>query len=117
MVSRSSSANSVNHDAGKNFTSYADQELPVPSFNRLLALNIPEWKHALFGSVGEILFGAVQPVFSFSMGSIIAVYFLDDHEELKHKTMIYALCFAGLGVFSMIINIIQHHNFAAMGST
>ncbi|KAI3748057.1 hypothetical protein L6452_10888 [Arctium lappa] len=115
LVSRSSSANSVNHSGGENFTSQAVQEFPVPSFKRLLAMNAPEWKEALFGSVGAILFGAVQPVYAFAMGSMISVYFLADHDEIKHKTMIYALCFAGLGVFSMVINIIQHYNFAAMG--
>ncbi|KAJ9540581.1 hypothetical protein OSB04_027087 [Centaurea solstitialis] len=115
MVSRSSSANSVNHGGGENLTSPADQEFPVPSFKRLLAMNAPEWKEALFGSVGAVLFGAVQPVYAFAMGSMISVYFLPDHDEIKHKTMIYALCFAGLGVFSMVINIIQHYNFAAMG--
>ncbi|XP_024987433.1 ABC transporter B family member 15-like isoform X2 [Cynara cardunculus var. scolymus] len=112
IVSRSSSINSVNHGENPNL---ANEEFPVPSIKRLLAMNAPEWKEALFGSVGAVLFGAVQPVYAFAMGSMISVYFLADHDEIKHKTMIYALCFAGLGVFSMVINIIQHYNFAAMG--
>ncbi|KAI3520813.1 hypothetical protein L1887_10265 [Cichorium endivia] len=115
IVSRSSSANSVNHGGGENFNLRADQEFPVPSFKRLIAMNIPEWRQALFGSVGAILFGAIQPLYAFAMGSVISVYFLADHDEIKHKTMIYSLCFAGLAVFSMVINIIQHYNFAAMG--
>ncbi|KAI3722362.1 hypothetical protein L2E82_33398 [Cichorium intybus] len=115
IVSRSSSANSVNHSGGENFTVRADQVFPVPSFKRLIAMNIPEWRQALFGSVGAILFGAIQPLYAFAMGSVISVYFLADHDEIKHKTMIYSLCFAGLAVFSMVINIIQHYNFAAMG--
>ncbi|KVD98162.1 ABC transporter, integral membrane type 1, partial [Cynara cardunculus var. scolymus] len=78
-------------------------------------MNAPEWKEALFGSVGAVLFGAVQPVYAFSMGSMVSVYFLMDHDEIKHKTMVYGLCFAGLGVFSVLINIIQHYYFAAMG--
>ncbi|KAI3799167.1 hypothetical protein L1987_34457 [Smallanthus sonchifolius] len=112
---RSSSTTSVNRSGTGNFTSHANQELPMLSFKRLLAMNSPEWKQALVGSLCAILFGAVQPAFYFSMGSMISVYFLTDHDEIKHKTMIYTLCFAGLSVLSMVINIIQHYSFAAMG--
>ncbi|KAK9061730.1 hypothetical protein SSX86_018913 [Deinandra increscens subsp. villosa] len=115
MVGRSSSANSFNRNGCDNFTSPVIQEVPVLSFKRLLAMNSPEWKKALFGSMGAILVGAVQPVFSFSMGSMISVYFMVDRYEMKHKTMIYTLCFAGLTVISMVSNVIQHYNFAAMG--
>lgn len=111
-VSRS---NSVNHGAEDKFASQTDQVFPVPSFKRLLAMNIPEFRQALYGSLGAILFGAVQPVYSFGMGSMISVYFLVDHDEIKHKTTMYSLWFAGLAVFTMVINIIQHYNFAAMG--
>ncbi|KAI3722358.1 hypothetical protein L2E82_33394 [Cichorium intybus] len=115
IMSRSSSANSANNVVDDNFTPQANQVIPVPSFRRLLAMNIPEYRQALCGSVGAILSGAVQPVYSFGMGSMISVYFLADHDEIKHKTMIYALWFASLAVFTMVINIIQHYNFASMG--
>ncbi|MFS7955946.1 putative ABC-type xenobiotic transporter [Helianthus anomalus] len=119
MFSRSSSASSVNNIGGENMnmniTSRVNQEFPVPSFKRLLAMNIPEWKQALLGSAGAILFGAIQPLYAFALGSMISVYFLPDHEEIKRRTMIYALYFLGLAVFSMIVNIIQHYNFAATG--
>ncbi|KAK9061737.1 hypothetical protein SSX86_018920 [Deinandra increscens subsp. villosa] len=115
MVTRSSTATSFNRSGWDNHTSPVIQEVPVLSFKRLLAMNSPEWKKALFGSMGAILVGAVQPVYSFSMGSLISVYFMVDHYEIKHQTMIYTLCFAGLAVFSMVINVIQHYNFAAMG--
>ncbi|XP_041006181.1 ABC transporter B family member 15-like [Juglans microcarpa x Juglans regia] len=118
MVSRSSSANS----AAPSRASLAgdqdrvdDNKLPVPSFRRLLGLNLPEWKQACLGCLGAILFGAVQPVYAFAMGSMISVYFLTSHDEIKDKTRIYALCFLGLAVFSLLINVIQHYNFAYMG--
>nr|XP_043634304.1 ABC transporter B family member 15-like [Erigeron canadensis] len=114
IVSRSSSTNSGNRGE-QNFISQANQEIPVPTFKRLLAMNIPEWKQALFGSVGAILFGAIQPLYAFSMASMMCVYFLPDHDDIRHKTMIHALCFIGLAVCSMLINIVQHYNFAAMG--
>ncbi|KAF8031806.1 hypothetical protein BT93_D0885 [Corymbia citriodora subsp. variegata] len=92
-----------------------DQKIPIPSFRRLIALNLPEWKQAILGCISAILFGAVQPVYSFALGSMISVYFLQDHEEIKAKIKIYAFCFLGLAVFSLVVNVIQHYNFAFMG--
>ncbi|XP_057737121.1 ABC transporter B family member 15-like [Arachis stenosperma] len=121
QVSRSSSANSVarvascagdDHDVEE---IVKDNNFAVPSFRRLLALNLPEWKQACLGCMSAVLFGAVQPIYAFSMGSMISVYFLTDHDEIKRKTMIYALCFLGLAVFSLIVNVLQHYNFAYMG--
>ncbi|XP_062151285.1 ABC transporter B family member 15-like [Alnus glutinosa] len=117
LVSRSSSANSL----GPSRVSFAgeddveEKKFPVPSFRRLLALNLPEWKQACLGCLGAVLFGAVQPVYAFAMGSMISVYFLKSHDEIKDKTRIYSLCFLGLAVFSLLINILQHYNFAYMG--
>ncbi|XVF16506.1 hypothetical protein REPUB_Repub10bG0036900 [Reevesia pubescens] len=117
LVSRSSSANSFTQNrtslAGESVVE--DQKLQVPSFRRLLALNLPEWKQAIMGCLSAILFGAVQPVYAFALGSMISVYFLTDHDEIKEKTKIYALCFLGLSVFSLLINVGQHYNFAYMG--
>ncbi|XP_051140936.1 ABC transporter B family member 15-like isoform X1 [Andrographis paniculata] len=92
-----------------------DRALPAPSFTRLLAMNMPEWKQATLGCISAILFGAIQPLYAFSMGSMISVYFLRDHAAIKEKTEMYALCFVGLAVFSLVINICQHYTFASMG--
>ncbi|KAH7553986.1 hypothetical protein JRO89_XS12G0090700 [Xanthoceras sorbifolium] len=116
LVSRSSSANSFARDQKEiNNEDVDDQKLPVPSFRRLLALNLPEWKQASLGCFSAILFGGVQPVYAFAMGSMISVYFLDDHNEIKEKTRFYALCFLGLSVFSLLINVSQHYSFGYMG--
>ncbi|MBA0675501.1 hypothetical protein Goari_017042, partial [Gossypium aridum] len=118
LVSGSSSANSFSQNRAPlaGVSVVEDQEkLPVPSFRRLLALNLPEWKQAMMGCSCAILFGAVQPVYAFSLGSMISVYFLTNHDEIKEKTKIYALCFLGLSVFSFLINVGQHYNFAYMG--
>ncbi|XP_019428490.1 PREDICTED: ABC transporter B family member 15-like [Lupinus angustifolius] len=119
IVSRSSSANSALrasiNDGDDVEDVVEDDKLPVPSFWRLLALNLPEWKQACLGCLNALFFGAVQPTYAFAMGSMISVYFLTDHEEIKKKTMIYSLCFLGLAVFSLVVNILQHYNFAYMG--
>jgi len=116
LVSRSSSANSIPR-VGDDVVEEVeeDNKLPLPSFRRLLALNLPEWKQACMGCLNAVLFGAIQPVYAFSMGSVISVYFLQDHDEIKRKTRIYSLCFLGLAVFSLVVNILQHYNFAYMG--
>ncbi|KAJ9152517.1 hypothetical protein P3X46_026077 [Hevea brasiliensis] len=118
MVSRSSSANSMAPSrasiTGENIQ-LEEQKFPLPSFRRLLALNLPEWKQASFGCLGAILFGGVQPLYAFAMGSMISIYFYTDHDEIKKQIRIYSLCFLGLAIFSMIVNIVQHYNFAYMG--
>ncbi|XP_073286737.1 ABC transporter B family member 15-like [Primulina huaijiensis] len=117
MVSQSSSANSgaLNRGGDLGFVTPTDQVFSTPSFKRLLAMNLPEWKQATLGCIGAILFGAIQPLYAFQMGSMISVYFLPDHNVIEEKTKIYALSFMGLAVFSLLINICQHYNFAAMG--
>ncbi|XP_076955688.1 ABC transporter B family member 15-like [Bidens hawaiensis] len=114
MVGRSNSANSVNMSGGDDFTSQANQNFQVTPFKRLLAMNAPEWKQALYGSLSAVIVGAIHPMYSFIMGSMISVYF-SDRDEIRRKTMLYALTFSVLAVVSMISNITQHYNFAAMG--
>lgn len=115
LVSRSSSANSAASDRFSPVPDAEEEDLPVPSFRRLLALNLPEWKQATLGCIGAVLFGAIQPLYAFALGSMVSVYFLTSHEEIKERTRNYALCFVGLAVFSLVVNIVQHYNFAYMG--
>ncbi|WVZ75065.1 hypothetical protein U9M48_023157 [Paspalum notatum var. saurae] len=110
---RSSSARSVGdagHDGNTEKPSHS-----APSFKRLLMLNAPEWKQALMGSFGAVLFGSIQPVYAYVMGSMFSVYFLKDHAEIKDRTRVYALVFVALAVLSLLLNILQHYNFGAMG--
>ncbi|CAN0857562.1 ABC transporter B family member 15 [Linum grandiflorum] len=119
-VSRSSSANLMQvkpSSVALQSESEAEEQkvAAAPSFWRLLALNSPEWKQAIFGSVGALLFGGVQPTYSFAMGSMVSVYFFKDHDEIKEQTKIYSLSFLGLALVCLIVNIVQHYNFGYMG--
>ncbi|KAE9466519.1 hypothetical protein C3L33_01559, partial [Rhododendron williamsianum] len=38
-----------------------------------------------------------------------------DHNEIKYKMRIYSLCFVCLAILSLLINVLQHYNFAYMG--
>ncbi|KAL6888381.1 hypothetical protein ACP4OV_009407 [Aristida adscensionis] len=95
--------------------SMEEPKLLVPSFKRLLLLNAPEWKYALLGSFGAIVFGGIQPAYAYTMGSMITNYFSTNHEEMKNKTRTYVLIFVALAVLSFFINILQHYNFGVMG--
>ncbi|BAT84573.1 hypothetical protein LR48_Vigan03g153900 [Vigna angularis] len=91
------------------------KKVPAPSFHRLVSLSLPEWKHVLVGCLNAMVFGAVQPVYAFTMGSTILLYFHADHEEIARKTRIYSFAFLGLFVVSFIANVGQHYCFAYMG--
>ncbi|KAL7140886.1 hypothetical protein ABFS83_08G017200 [Erythranthe nasuta] len=114
VMSRSSSARSAEPSR---ITEPPTQVFPAPSFRRLLAMNSPEWRQATLGCASALLFGAIQPVYSFALGSIIFTYFLTDHDEIKREIRNYSLCFLALAAFSLLVNICQHYNFAAMGES
>ncbi|CAI8594406.1 unnamed protein product [Vicia faba] len=91
------------------------EKVKVPSFRRLLAMNFPEWRQVCLGCLNAILFSAVQPVYAFATGSVASVYFLEDHDEIKKQIRIYAFCFLGLALSTMVFNVLQHYSFAYMG--
>ncbi|CAL5023519.1 unnamed protein product [Urochloa decumbens] len=114
-ASRSILTVSMGGNAEANNDENKEPNLAVPSFIKLLMLNAPEWKSVLMGSFSAIVYGGVQPVSSYAMGSIVSIYFSTDHEEIKDQTRIYSLLFVGLAMVSFLINIAQHYNFGVMG--
>ncbi|KAH7660070.1 Xenobiotic-transporting ATPase protein [Dioscorea alata] len=115
IASRSSSARSMGSNKDEEDDNKAEIKLSVPSFRRLLLMNSPEWKQATLGSISAILFGGIQPLYAYAMGSMISVYFLKDHTEIKNKTRMYSLIFLSLSLLSLLLNVGQHYNFGAMG--
>lgn len=63
-----------------------------PSQLRLLRMNQPEWKQALLGCAGAIIFGAVMPLYSYSLGALPEVYFLGDDHLIRSKTRYGPVC-------------------------
>ncbi|KAH9320215.1 hypothetical protein KI387_021984, partial [Taxus chinensis] len=57
------------------------------SFYKLLALSSPEWKKAIVGSTCALLFGAVQPIYAFFLGSMIST-FLSSRDEIEDKVIV-----------------------------
>ena len=102
-------------DGGADDSTNKKPKVHVPSFKRLLMLNAPEWKHALIGSFSAALFGGIQPMYAYIIGSIFSVYFLTDHAEIKNRTRDHTFTFVALAVLSLLLSIGQHYNFGAMG--
>ncbi|PNT61308.1 ABC transporter B family member 15 [Brachypodium distachyon] len=86
-----------------------------PSQLRLLKMNRPEWKQAVLGCAGAVVFGAVLPLYSYSLGALPAVYFLPDEALIRSKIRAYSLIFLAIAVVCITANIVQHYNFAVMG--
>ncbi|XP_040990136.1 putative multidrug resistance protein [Juglans microcarpa x Juglans regia] len=85
-----------------------------PSQWRLLKMNTPEWGKAVFGCLGALGSGAVQPINAYCVGLLVSYYFLPE-SEMKSKSRVLSLVFLGIGVFNFFTNILQHYNFAIMG--
>ncbi|KAI7736863.1 hypothetical protein M8C21_014404 [Ambrosia artemisiifolia] len=88
---------------------------PPPSFSRLLLLNSPEWRQGVIGSLAAAVFGAVQPVYALTIGGMISAFFVKDHEEMNARIRTYSIIFCSLAVISILVNLLQHYNFAYMG--
>lgn len=88
---------------------------PPPSFTRLVLLNSPEWKHGLIGSLSATAFGSVQPIYALTIGGVISTFFVQSHKEMQARIHTYSLIFSSLSMVSIILNLLQHYNFAYMG--
>ncbi|CAH1444447.1 unnamed protein product [Lactuca virosa] len=88
---------------------------PAPSQIRLLKMNTPEWGKALWGCIGAIASGAVQPINAYCVGGLINVYFRPDKSSIVGHARVYSFVFLGLGVFNFFSSVIQHYSFAVMG--
>ncbi|KAI4340671.1 hypothetical protein MLD38_025481 [Melastoma candidum] len=87
------------------------------SLLRLLKMNRPEWKHGILGCAGAAGFGVVQAAYAYCLGTVVSIYFQKDTSTIKSKIRIYCLIFLGLAVGSLVVNIVQHYNFAIMGES
>lgn len=70
----------------------------------------------MIGSLSAIAFGAVQPVYALTIGGMISAFFLPSHAEIRARVETYSLIFSSLTLISIILNLIQHYNFAYMGA-
>lgn len=92
-----------------------EQRQGSPSMYRLMRMTAPEWKELLLGCLGAVCFGAIQPVHSYCMGALLAVYYLGDHHDIKARTRTYCFIFLSYAVLAFLSNVLQHYNFGLVG--
>ncbi|KAL4580193.1 hypothetical protein LXL04_016377 [Taraxacum kok-saghyz] len=88
---------------------------PAPSQIRLLKMNASELGIALWGCIGAIASGAVQPLNEYCVGGLINVYFRPDKSSIVDHARVYSFVFIGIGVLNFFSSVIQHYSFAVMG--
>jgi len=86
-----------------------------PSFRRLLALNAPEWKHALLGCGGALGYAAIQMGFSFTMARMTSALFFKNPEEIRSSVRITCIVFTTLALLAFSLNLVQHYSLAVTG--
>ncbi|XP_051122621.1 putative multidrug resistance protein [Andrographis paniculata] len=86
-----------------------------PSHWRLIRMNAPEWRRALLGCLGAVVFGLVLPANAYCLGSVVSTYFSDDRTRIKSENFFYSMMFLTIAVVSFFANLLQHYNFAIMG--
>eukprot|EP00253_Pinus_taeda_P009940 PITA_09940 len=86
-----------------------------PSFRRLLALNAPEWKHALLSCGGALGYAAIQIGFSFTMARMTSALFFKNPEEIRSSVRISCIVFITLALLAFSLNLVQHYNLAVTG--
>ncbi|PON33536.1 ABC transporter type 1, transmembrane domain containing protein [Parasponia andersonii] len=107
----------IQQENGLYKSSFISKEWTKPKIGKNLIIlhMLPEWKQASLGCLSAILFGAIQPLYAAIMGTTISMYFSTDHDEIKDRIKKFDLCFLGLSLFSILISLSQHNNFAYMG--
>ncbi|KAK1271129.1 putative multidrug resistance protein [Acorus gramineus] len=109
---KSSQLQSPNHE-DKKIGEKQDQF--SPSLHDLIQTTAPEWKTTLLGCSAAFCYGTIQPMHSFCMGSLLTIYFIDDHSQIRTRTRIYCFIFLAYASLAFITNVIQHYNFVVMG--
>ena len=67
------------------------------------------------GLAGAIGFGFMQPIYAYTIGDLLGSFYSKDSAKLHQSVKINSAVLVSLSVFAFAVNIIQHHNFAALG--
>ncbi|WZZ01656.1 hypothetical protein YC2023_073984 [Brassica napus] len=105
--SRSNLATNSTIDSNLSGSIHKDKKTHVPSFKRLMAMNRPEWKHAMCGCLSAAFYGAVQPLNAYVVGSMVSMYFLTSHDKIREKTRIYVLSTGSMKARTPVVQLAQ----------
>ncbi|KAL8252897.1 hypothetical protein R6Q59_036590 [Mikania micrantha] len=88
---------------------------PKIQFRRLAYLNKPEIPVLIIGSIAAIINGAIYPVFSILLSSMIKTFYQPPH-KMKSDSIFWALMFVMLGAVSFVAYPVRSYLFAVAGS-
>jgi len=81
----------------------------------LIKLNSPEWPYALLGSIGAVLAGAQTPLFSMGIAYVLTAFYSPFPNVIKRDVEKVAIIFAGAGIVTAPIYLLQHYFYTLMG--
>lgn len=86
------------------------------SFWKLLCLSSrSEWKQGLWGLLGALGYGTIQPIYAYLIGELASTYYLENLEKRQQQIRICSLLFACLSISFLMVNLVQHYSFFVMG--
>lgn len=122
FISPSLGALSVSTELSQNMMTYLEPEgntsreargfIEVKSdayFRRLLKINAPEWRHAIFAIFGCILTGLCIPFGALVLAAVAGIYYTPDYDYLRKEVRLYAIYFAIIASGGMIGYIMQEY--------
>ncbi|CAF1523136.1 unnamed protein product, partial [Didymodactylos carnosus] len=87
---------------------------PSPSLT-MLKMNRPEWLYIVFGCIGCLCNGGIQPAYGVILSKLIAVFQECDLDKQERNVLLYILLFIGFGVLMLITMFLQSYLFACSG--
>ncbi|XP_063777832.1 ATP-binding cassette sub-family B member 5-like isoform X2 [Pseudophryne corroboree] len=102
-------------EEGNETTDVEEKDLPNISFAKLLKLNQSEWPYILVGTISSMINGGSHPVFCIFFAKIIALFAIDDPDQIKRESDLYCIIFAIIGFMSFFTYFLQGFMFGRSG--
>lgn len=74
---------------------------------RVVKMNSPEWPFILFGCIGSMCNGIVQPGFALIFANILGVFATQDLAKQERDALFYSMMFLVIGVGAAIAMFLQ----------
>lgn len=88
---------------------------PKATLKRLIAMSKQDWIYGVFGAIGSILAGAINPAFALIISQVLNAYYNPDFGAMKTEVSKWALVFVGVGVASPFVYVCQHYSLGVFG--
>ncbi|KAL2635589.1 hypothetical protein R1flu_007068 [Riccia fluitans] len=97
----------------------SDKKAPaLPStgtMRRIFAMAKSDWIYGIFGTLGSICAGGINPAFALIISEVLNSYYNKNFSQQKKEISKWALIFVGLGIASPFIYTCQHYSLGILG--